>query len=209
VTTVVLDVGGVVIPTLFERVRAPSFPSGPFQDAAHPDPEYVQVENGTMQEREYWRLLAERHPELDIGHLWRSCSVVREEMTGLLQRIAGRVRVTAFTNDMAHWFGPDWPARFPILKAFDAIVEASVLGVMKPDPAAFRAAAKALDEDPKRCLFVDDLAANLGGAASVGMHTQLFDVRDASGSMDRIATVLGLPPVTAGRRVFTTPRRTR
>ncbi|MGD9985408.1 HAD-IA family hydrolase [Pseudonocardia sp.] len=208
-TTVVLDMGGVVIPTLFERVRVPSFPAGPFSDAARPDAEYAKVENGQLPERDYWAQLTARHPELDIGELWRNCSVVREEMTGLLQRIGGRVRVAAFTNDMAHWFGTDWPSRFPVLRAFDMILEASVLGVMKPDPEAFHAAAAALGEDPRRCLFVDDLAANLGGAAAVGMHTQLFDVRDAPGSMDRIAVALGLPPVTVGRRVFTTPRGNR
>ncbi|WP_345613561.1 HAD-IA family hydrolase [Pseudonocardia adelaidensis] len=205
-TTVLLDMGGVVIPTLFERVRLPSFPCGPFQDKASPDVEYEKVENGQIQERDYWAQLAARHPELDIGELWRNCSSVREEMTTLLRRIGGRVRVAAFTNDMAHWFGPDWPSRFPLLRAFDTILEASALGVMKPDPAAFRAAADALGEDPRRCLFVDDLAANLGGAAAIGMHTQLFDVRDAPGSMDRIAAALGLPPVNAGRRLFTTPR---
>jgi FMN phosphatase YigB (HAD superfamily) len=209
VTTVVLDVGGVVIPTLFESVHVRSFPSGPFRDPVRPDAEYAKVENGQMQERDYWAQLAARHPELDIGELWRNCSIVRQEMTGLLHRIGGRVRVAAFTNDMAHWFGPDWPSRFPLLRAFDTILEASVLGVMKPEPAAFRAAAEALGEDPRRCLFVDDLAANLGGAAAIGMHTQLFDVRDAPGSMDRIAAVLGLPPLTPGRRVFTTPRETR
>jgi putative hydrolase of the HAD superfamily len=209
VTTVILDVGGVVIPTLFERVRVPSFPSGPFQDRARPDPEYAQVERGQLQERDYWAQLAARHPELDIGELWRSCSIVRAEMPGLLQRIGGRVRVTAFTNDMAHWFGPDWPSRFPLFATFDAILEASVLGVLKPEPAAFRVAAEALGEDPQRCLFVDDLAANLEGAAAIGMHTELFDVRDAAGSMDRIAARLGMPPATAARRVFTTPRSAR
>ncbi|MGD9530199.1 HAD-IA family hydrolase [Pseudonocardia sp.] len=206
VTTIVLDMGGVVIPTLFERVRFPSFPSGPFSDAARPDADYAKVEKGEMQERDYWARLAARHPELDIGALWRDCSVVREEVTGLLRRIGGRMRVTAFTNDMSHWFGPDWPARFPVLREFDTILEASVLGVLKPDPAAFRAAAQALGEEPRRCLFVDDLAANLDGAAAIGMRTQLFDVRDAPGSMARIAASLGLPPATAARRVFAVPR---
>lgn len=206
VTTVVLDMGGVVIPTLFERVRYPSFPAGPFQDAARPDAEYAKVEKGEMQERDYWARLAARHPELDIGELWRSCSIVRAEMAGFIDRVGGRVRLTAFTNDMSHWFGPDWPTRFPLLRAFDTILEASVLGVMKPDPAAFRAAAEALGEDPHRCLFVDDLAANLDGAAATGMYTELFDVRDAPGSMERVAARLGLPGPAPARRVFSTPR---
>lgn len=207
VATVILDMGGVVIPTLFERVRVPTFPSGPFGDAARPDPEYRKVENGQLQEREYWAAVAARHPELDIGELWRSCSIVRAEAAGLVRRIGGRVRVTAFTNDMSHWFGPDWPSRFPVLGAFDTILEAAVLGVLKPDPAAFTAAARALGEDPRRCLFVDDLAANLDGAAEVGMSTLLFDVRDAPRSMNRIAERLGLPPDGGGPRIFGTRGR--
>lgn len=204
VTTVILDMGGVVIPTLFERVRVPSFPSGPFGDAATPDPEYRKVERGELQERDYWAGVAARHPDLDIGELWRNCSTVRAETAGLVRRIGGRVRVTAFTNDMTHWFGPEWPSRFPVLRAFDTILEAAVLGVLKPDPAAFRAAAAALGEHPRRCLFVDDLAANLDGAADVGMSTLLFDVRDAPRSMNRVAERLGLPPQTGGPRIFTT-----
>ena len=200
VTTLVLDMGGVVIPTLFERVRVPSFPSGPFQDAARPDAEYVNVESGQMQERDYWAQLAARHPELDIGELWRNCSIVREEMTDLLHRIGGRVRVTAFTNDMAHWFGPGWPARFPILQSFDTILEASVLGGRKPVSAAFRAAVDALGEDPRRCLFVDDLAANLDGARAAGMAAELFDVTDPAGSVARVVKALGLPADEPRRR---------
>lgn len=206
ITTIVLDIGGVVIPTLFESVTSPGFPSGPFQHPGNPDHEYPLVESGELPERDYWARLAERRPDLDIGALWRGCSAVRAEVTGLIERVGSRVRLTAFTNDMAHWFGPDWPRRFPILQLFDTIVEAAVLGVFKPDPAAFRAAAGALGEDPSRCLFVDDLAVNLTGATEAGMHTQLFDVRDPAGSTDRIAAQLGLPTRTRPRRVFAVPR---
>ena len=202
ITTLVLDVGGVVIPTLFETVSSRSLPSGPFPTSATLDLEYPLVENGQLAERDYWAQLAERRPDLDIGALWRSCSVVRAEMTGLIERIDGRVRLAAFTNDMAHWFGSDWEGKFPIMRWFDTIVEAAVLGVFKPEPEAFRKAADALGEDPRRCLFVDDLAANLGGAADVGMRTELFDVRDPAGSMDRIAAALALPPLRRPRRVF-------
>jgi hypothetical protein len=206
VATLVLDVGGVVIPTLFESVTSQGLPSGPFQHPGDPDSEYPLVENGQLAERDYWARLSERRPDLDIGALWRGCSVVRAEVTGLIERLGGRVRLTAFTNDMAHWFGPDWEPRFPIMRSFDTILEAAVLGVFKPDPAAFRAAAAALDEDPARCLFVDDLAVNLTGAAEAGMHTELFDVRDPAGSMDRIAGRLGLPVSGGPRRVFAVPR---
>ncbi len=179
----------------------PGFPAGP----TGPDAEYRAVEQGTEQEREYWARLARRRPDLDIGALWRDCSYVRAEVTGLLARLAGRVRVVAFTNDMAHWFGPDWPDRFPAVMRFDRVLEAAALGVLKPDPAAFAAAAAALGEDPRRCLFVDDLAANLDGARAVGMAAQLFDVSDPAGSVARVLAAVGLPAAEPSRRRVWSP----
>jgi putative hydrolase of the HAD superfamily len=115
------------------------------------------------------------------------------------------VRVVAFTNDMAHWFGPDWAARFPAVTRFDAVLEAAKMGVLKPDPAAFQAAADALGEDPRRCLFVDDLAANLDGARAVGMATTSFAVTDPTGSVARILDAVGLAASEPVRRRVWSP----
>lgn len=196
ISTVLLDMGGVVIPTLFESTAVPGFPAGPIGE----DAEYRRVEEGREQERDYWARLAKRRPDLDIGALWRDCSYVRAEVVTLLARLAGRVRVVAFTNDMAHWFGDDWAARFPAVTRFDAVLEAAKLGVLKPDPAAFLAAAAALCEDPRRCLFVDDLAANLDGADAVGMATAPFAVTDPAGSVARILDAVGLAAAEPTRR---------
>ena len=195
---VLLDMGGVVIPTLFESVAVTGFPGGPFRAEA----EYAAVERGEVAERDYWARLAERRPDLDVGALWRACSRVRGEVRAAVDALAGRVRLVAFTNDMAHWFGPDWPGRFPELAGFDQVVEAARLGVLKPDPEAFRLAAAEIGEAPERCLFVDDLAVNLDGAAAVGMQTLLFEVRDPAGSIAALLARLGLdldPPHGPGR----------
>jgi FMN phosphatase YigB (HAD superfamily) len=196
---VLLDMGGVVIPTLFESVAVAGFPGGPFRD----EPEYAAVERGELAERDYWGRLADRRPDLDVGALWRACSRVRVEVRRAMDSLAGRVRLVAFTNDMAHWFGPDWPGRFPELAGFDQVVEAARLGVLKPDPEAFRLAAAEIGESPRRCLFVDDLAVNLDGAEAVGMQTLLFEVRDPGGSIAALLDRLGLDPdPPPGRRVF-------
>jgi HAD superfamily hydrolase (TIGR01509 family) len=197
---VVLDMGGVVIPTLFESVAVAGFPAGPLRGEA----EYAAVERGDVAERDYWARLAQRRPDLDVGALWRACSRVRGEVRGAMEALAGRVRLVAFTNDMAHWFGPDWPGRFPELAGFDQVVEAARLGVLKPDPEAFRRCAAEIGEAPERCLFVDDLAVNLDGAAAVGMQTLLFEVRDPAASVAALLARLGLDPGAPSRpgRVF-------
>ncbi|ASU83965.1 HAD family hydrolase [Nocardiopsis gilva YIM 90087] len=51
----------------------------------------------------------------------------------------------------------------------DAVVNSSRLGVAKPDPAVYRAAADAAGASVQRCLFVDDAAANVAAARRLGM----------------------------------------
>ncbi|WP_028924889.1 HAD-IA family hydrolase [Pseudonocardia acaciae] len=198
ITTVLLDLGGVVVPTLFEVVDDPGFPRGPFGD----DPRYAEVERGRLQEREYWAEVSADRPGLDIGEYFRTRLGVRAEIRELLRAAVGRARIAALTNDMAHWFGDGWPTRFPEFGQFDALLEASKYGVLKPDPSVFRWAAARLDERPRRCLFVDDLPSNLRGAAAVGMPTEHFDVTDPAGSVRRILDRLGIPADGAGPRVF-------
>lgn len=47
-------------------------------------------------------------------------------------------------------------------------------GVRKPDPEAYRGAARTLDVDPAQCLFVDDRGSNCKAAAEVGMGAIKF-----------------------------------
>ena len=205
IAAVLLDIGGVVIPQLAETVRTPGFPRGPLNG----DERYAAVQRGELGEREYWRLVGVERG-IDIAALWQERSAVREEVRAALGALASRVRLVAFTNDMLHFFGAGWENRFPEFRLFERLLEASVLGVLKPAPEAYLLAARAIGEPPARCLFVDDLQTNIDGAASVGMATRLFDVRDPSGSWRAVladAGVADLPPVPGPRgRVVRTAR---
>jgi transcription antitermination factor NusB len=57
---------------------------------------------------------------------------------------------------------------------FDLVVGSAELGHAKPAPEAFRAAADGLGVSLDRALFVDDTAANVHGARSVGMRAERF-----------------------------------
>jgi epoxide hydrolase-like predicted phosphatase len=52
---------------------------------------------------------------------------------------------------------------------FDAVVISGEVGLRKPEPAIYRLAAERLGVAPEGCVFVDDLAPNVRGAAAVGM----------------------------------------
>lgn len=197
-TTVVLDLGGVVVPTLFEVVTEESFPRGPFGA----DERYQDVERGRIQEREYWAEVARCRPALDIAQYMRDRLSVRAEVRQLLGELGGRLRIAGLTNDMAHWFGPDWPARFPEFASFDKMLEAARSGGLKPDPAVFRWALGQLGEPAAACLFVDDLPVNVRGARAAGMATELFDVTDPAGSVRRLLARLGLGAAKAPPRMY-------
>jgi beta-phosphoglucomutase-like phosphatase (HAD superfamily) len=186
-TALVLDLGGVVLPTLFEG-NGDGLPlPGPFGD----DGRYHAVERGELQERDYWRSLMDRHPEIDVAGLWQGAGAVRPEFERDLDDLQSRIKLVALTNDMGHWFGKDWVAKFPAIGRFDHVVEASSLGALKPDPKVFTRLAAKIGEAPARCIFVDDLPSNLAGAQSAGMAVSLFDVRDPCGSVRRLKGRLG------------------
>jgi len=188
VTTVIFDLGGVVLASLFESVAAANFPRGPLAD----DPEYAAVEVGAEAERDYWDRVA-RRDGWDVGDLWRRCSRVRPVVAEAIATILPHMPVFAFTNDLEHWFGAEWRARFPELLRLDGVIEASKLGLSKPAPAAFRAALDIIGEPAQHCMFVDDLQANLDGAQSVGMPTCLFDLRHPDESVRALLGQLALP----------------
>ena len=66
IAAVLLDIGGVIIPQLFESVRRPGFPRGPFGG----DERYRAVQRGDLSERDYWAEVA-AEVGVDVGALWR------------------------------------------------------------------------------------------------------------------------------------------
>lgn len=58
---------------------------------------------------------------------------------------------------------------------FEVTLTSTALGLAKPDPRAFHAAAAALRLPPAACAFVDDLAENVAGARSIGMRAFQID----------------------------------
>jgi putative hydrolase of the HAD superfamily len=76
-----------------------------------------------------------------------------------------------------------------IMTKFDHVIESSKLGIRKPDPRIYALMCEALDVDPARCIYLDDLGINLKPARAMGMHTikvlneaqLLQDLREATG----------------------------
>lgn len=90
--------------------------------------------------------------------------------------VAG-VPLFAITN-FGHEFWQGFRPTQPIFDRFQDIVVSGTEKLTKPDPAIYRLAIERFGIDPAGALFIDDVAANVVGAESVGIAGHHF--RDAT-----------------------------
>jgi putative hydrolase of the HAD superfamily len=124
---------------------------------------------------------------------------VRPEAEALVgdARAAG-LKIGILTNETELMQGRAWIDRVDVFRSVDALVDASVTGVMKPDPAAYALALDALDLAPGRVLFVDDQPKNVAGAEAVGIAAVRFDPTDVPASFAAVRRRLGFNPAEVG-----------
>ena len=135
------------------------------------------LERGELPGPEFERALAARlttrdgSPVQAEGLLQRMFAQFRNDeaggggMAGVVHRAhrAG-IRTAVCSNSWANTYPREgWP------ELFDAVVISGEVGMRKPEPAIFRHTARLLSLPPQRCVFVDDLTANVRGAVAVGM----------------------------------------
>jgi len=75
-----------------------------------------------------------------------------------------------------------------IMYLFDHVIESAIVGIRKPDPAIYKMMTEALDVDPERCIYLDDLGINLKPARAMGMQT--IKVTNPSASIDQLSSLL-------------------
>jgi putative hydrolase of the HAD superfamily len=208
-----LDFGAVISVSLFERHRdtearlglaAGSLDwLGPL--APETDPLWRSMQRDEITEREYWaaraREIGERVGEggWDMGMLLERvrqtdpAAAVRPQMRRLIEaaRAAG-VRLGILSNELELFHGRAFLERLLAILPFDAVVDASVTKILKPDPRAYALAVDALASPASEVLFVDDQFRNIAGAFKAGLQTQFFDLRDVSGNIAAIAARLNL-----------------
>jgi putative hydrolase of the HAD superfamily len=87
-------------------------------------------------------------------------------------------------------------ARHNLAELFDAIIDSSLVGVEKPDPAIFQLALRKLDVQPEAALHVGDLpAVDVAGAQAAGIEAVLIDPLGSWSDVDcvRVRDLTALP----------------
>jgi putative hydrolase of the HAD superfamily len=211
VKAVVLDFGGPVLVTPFERLRAlerslglapGTFDwRGPFDPA---DPLWRAMQAGELSERAYW---ASRAAELKqwtgedgvpamMARLFDGPEdeLVRPQARALVAeaRAAG-LETAVLTNDLYHFHDQAWIDRMRVLAEVGCVVDTSRHGTRKPEPAAYRLVLDRLGVAADQAVLVDDQPANAAGAEAAGMAAVWFDVTRPDDSYDTVRQATGLP----------------
>lgn len=215
----VLDFGGVISKTMFETHDlseqalglAPgtlAWP-GPFDPAR--DPLWRQMQADEITERDYWHIRAAETGKL-IGEDWHDMQsfvirargaepdkVIRPEMRETIARVkAAGFRLAILSNELDLFYGKDFRRKLPLLDDFELIVDATYTGILKPDLRAYQAITETLGVKASECVFVDDQARNINGAATAGMITVHFDVTAPARSCSEALSHFGLPGLQQG-----------
>ncbi|MDH3293626.1 MAG: HAD-IA family hydrolase [Acidimicrobiia bacterium] len=207
------DFGGVVLTSPFEAFerheRDNGLPVGFIRSVNTVNPDtnaWARMERGEVGIDGFITLFEQEAEAL--GHHVDGRSVidmlagkVRPEMVEAIRRIKATGLVTAcLTNNFknrdrsAHPEGSRTESEEDevrgVLAMFDHMVESSVVGVRKPEPAFFRKAVEMAGVDPHRTVYLDDLGINLKPARAMGMTT--IKVADPTAALTELQALLGI-----------------
>jgi putative hydrolase of the HAD superfamily len=116
---------------------------------------------------------------------------IRPEMVEALRRISAVMQTGCITNNFtaleSHPMGALYRAE--IMGLFHHVIESAKAGVRKPDPRIYRMMTDALQVDPARCVYLDDLGINLRPAREMGMKT--IKVGEPVKALDELEALVG------------------
>ena len=184
VEAVLFDMGGVIVSGPWEGFaayeRANGLPEGLIRRINSTDPDsnaWAQMERGEIGLEEF--AVAFEAEAGALGYRVDGMAVLNglggeliADMAEAVRRCSERLKTGLLTNNYSPMKASERSAEIAeVLGWFDVVIESSVVGVRKPDPAFYTMACEALGVEPSACVFLDDLGVNLKPARAMGMTT--------------------------------------
>ena len=226
IDAVLFDFGGVITSSPFEAFAA--------YERAHDLPvDFIRSVNATDPDHNAWAQLERSQITLAgfdaafadesdrLGHRVPGADVLGllvgrrfdPPMVEAVRRCSERLATALLTNNV---IGMDPSGEIAeVVGLFDVVIESSVVGVRKPDPAFYELACERLEIDPTSAVFLDDLGINLKPARAMGMQT--IKVGDPALALTELESLVGFPlgvtaawatcsPARCGRSTTPAPR---
>ena len=219
IAAALFDFGGVILTSPFDAFaayeRENGLPDGLIRRINATDPDtnaWAQLERSQVGMQEFCALFEAEARAL--GHEVDGRAVlgglhgeVRPAMVEAVRRCGERMKTALLTNNFVLGsalddhpgsdvtLGAEQPESAnqidAIVDLFDVVIESSVVGVRKPDPAFYEVACDRLGIGPSEAVFLDDLGVNLKPARAMGMTT--IKVVDADEAIADLEAVVGFP----------------
>jgi putative hydrolase of the HAD superfamily len=204
IRAVLFDIGGVLFSSPFDAFAR-------FERENGLPADFIRTLNATNSDTNAWAQLersavsiddfcalyeaeatAAGHPIDARGVLGCLSGDLRPEMVEAVRRCgAAGLKTAALTNNFVGEQRPPGGGGMEMLAdLFDVVIESSVVGVRKPDPAFYEIALEKIGIEPQEAVFLDDLGVNLKPARALGMTT--IKVLDADQAIADLEGVLGI-----------------
>lgn len=202
VEAALFDLGGVIVVGPWEGFaayeRENGLPEGLIRRINSTDPDsnaWARMERGEIGLEEFAEAFEAEAAAL--GYRVDGMAVInglggelRPEVAEAVRRCSERLKTGLLTNNYSPMASSERSAEMAELMGwFDVVIESSVVGVRKPDPAFYTMACEALDVVPSACVFLDDLGVNLKPARAMGMTT--IKVVDPDEALAELEAVVG------------------
>ncbi len=208
IQAVLFDFGGVVLTSPFDAFAAYEVEAGLAPDtirginATDPDTNaWARFERREVGPDEFCALFeaeaAARGLVVDARRVLDGLhGELRPAMVEAVRRCSATHRTALLTNNITPFAEqqagrePARPDVLAVVDLFEVVVESSVVGCRKPEPAFYDMACERLGVAPEACVFLDDLGVNLKPARAMGMAT--IKVGDPAVAIAELETVLDI-----------------
>lgn len=201
ITAVLFDFGGVITTSPFEAFarfeRERGLPADFLRRVNATDPDtnaWARLERSELTVEQFDVAFGDESERLGarVGGLEVLALLsgdLRPEMVEAVHRCAAHGKTALLTNNIV---GMDPSGAIAeVVAAFDVVIESSVVGLRKPDPAFYLLACERLGIVPEDAVFLDDLGVNLKPARALGMHT--IKVTDPAVALAELEAMVGYP----------------
>jgi putative hydrolase of the HAD superfamily len=157
------------------------------------------LERGECTDEEFERVLAAELRDVDgqpvpsdglLGRMF-AASVIEAEMVELVRSVRRAGLRTALLSNSWGTSGFAYP-RDLLGELFDVVVISAEVGMRKPEEQIFQHTAALLGLEPRECVFIDDVEANVTAAQAVGLAA--LHHRESAATLAHLAGLLGPPP---------------
>lgn len=187
IKNIVFDLGNVMVyyrpmDWLQEHFQDPAVIEG-LMDTVFLSPEWALMDRGMMSDGEACRLYVERRPALaseirfTMAH-WTDMLQPIPGSLGVLERLRGRPYELYYLSNISEQSAASLADRPEFWRSFQGGILSYRELLTKPDPAIYIRLLERCGLEARECLFVDDSAANVEAARSLGFEALLLEDPD-------------------------------